>query len=120
MITQLSQLPAGVVGFVATGKVTAADYESVVIPAVDAVFASYTSVRCLYRIDKDFEGFEIGALWDDAKVGLKHYSGWERIALVTDHDWIRAAVTAFSMVIPAEIRLFNDADFTSAMAWVSE
>lgn len=40
----------------------------------------------------DFDGLDLGALWEDVKaagsVGLKHRSSWQRMALVTDKDWI--------------------------------
>ena len=63
------------------------------------------------RTAPDFHGLDLGALWEDMKaagsVGLRHCSSWERLAVVTDKDWIRHAIAAFSWVIPGEIRVFE-------------
>jgi hypothetical protein len=46
-----------------------------------------------FELAEDFHGLDSGALWQDVKaagsVGLKHRSSWERMALVTDKDWVR-------------------------------
>ncbi len=48
MITQLLDLPDNVLGFSATGRVTAEDYETKLIPAVDALFKRRDKIRFLY------------------------------------------------------------------------
>jgi hypothetical protein len=45
-------------------------------------------------------------MWNDAKLGARHFSGWDRVALVTDVVWLRGTATAFSFAIPAQFRLF--------------
>jgi len=120
MIKRIPDLPDHVIGLTATGTVTANDYESVVIPAVEAQFARREKVRLLYRLDEGFSGFEAGAMWDDAKVGLKHLSGWERIALVTDVGWIRDAARVFAVVIPGHFRVFGNPEYSEAVRWISE
>jgi hypothetical protein len=45
MIETLSGYPDNVVGFRASGHVTRQDYEAVVIPAVEAAFKHYPSLR---------------------------------------------------------------------------
>jgi SpoIIAA-like len=37
-------------------------------------------------------------------VGLKHRSSWERLAVVTDKDWMRHGIAAFGWLIPGEVR----------------
>ena len=32
---------------------------------------------------------EAGAAWQDLTMGVREWSAWERIALVTDHAWMR-------------------------------
>lgn len=120
MIAIIPGLPAKVLGFSASGKVTAADYETVLVPAVHDRLAKETKVRLLYHLGADFEGFDIGAMWADAKVGLEHPSAWERIALVTDVDWIRSATHLFGFAMPGQVRIFNNAELANAKQWVSE
>ena len=40
-----------------------------------------------------------------------------QLAVVTDKDWIRHAIAAFSWVIPGEIRVFEPGRLESAKAW---
>jgi hypothetical protein len=120
MIEKIPNLPEGVLGFAARGTVTARDYETVIMPAVEAQFARQPKVRFLYHLDKDFTGFEAGAMWDDAKLGLRHYAGWEKMAVVSDADWLRAAVRFFGVVIPGQVRVFRDGELDEAKRWVAE
>jgi hypothetical protein len=118
VIAQIEGLPAGTVGFRAHGQVTSADYENVIVPDVEAAFALNRKLRLLYVTAEDFTGFDPGAMWDDAKMGARHFSGWDRVALVTDVPWLRMTVTAFSFAIPAQFRLFRAAELDEAAAWI--
>jgi SpoIIAA-like len=120
MIERIPGLPENVLGFDATGKVTADDYETVIIPAVEALFARERKARFLYHIGKGCTGFEAGAMWDDAKIGLRHLASWERMAVVTDTEWIRAAVKAFGILMPGHVRVFHDGQLDEAKRWVAE
>jgi hypothetical protein len=119
MIEKIPDLPANVLGFSATGTVTANDYESVIIPAVDEVFSRQGKVRFLYQLGEKFKGFEAGAAWDDTKLGLRHLTGWERVALVSDVEWIRMAMKVFGLAIPGHLRVFHNAELTEAKRWVA-
>lgn len=119
MIAQIEGLPAGTLGFRAHGQVTAEDYENIIVPDVEAAFALNRKLRLLYVTADDFTGFDPGAMWNDAKLGARHFSGWDRIALVTDVPWLRGTVTAFSFAIPAEVGLFSGADIEEATRWIT-
>jgi hypothetical protein len=118
MVEQIPDLPDNVVGFTATGTVTAEDYESVIIPAVEAQFSRRSKARFLYHLGDDFSGFEAGAMWDDVKLGLRHFSGWEKIALVTDLEWVRTAVKIFGLAIPGHVRVFRNRELAQATRWI--
>lgn len=120
MIEQLKDLPAGTLGFRAHGQVTASDYERVIVPDVEAAFALNRKLRLLYVMGEDFTGFDPGAMWDDAKLGMRHVSGWDRVALVTDVPWLRMTAQAMGFVVPAEFRLFALAELAEAKRWISE
>lgn len=120
MIERIPDLPDHVLGFTAKGRVTAADYESVLIPAVEEALSRHLKVRLLYHLGGEFSGFEAGALWDDAKVGLRHLGAWERIALVSDVDWIRVAAKALGFAMPGQVRVFSNTELSAAKAWLSE
>ena len=120
MVENIPGLPENVLGFTAKGTVTAHDYESVIIPAVEAQFARQKKVRFLYHLGEEFTGFEVAAMWDDTKLGLKHFSGWEKMAVVSDVAWIRVAIEAFGLALPGRVRAFHDSELADAKRWVGE
>jgi hypothetical protein len=120
MIEQIAGLPPGALGFRASGQVTASDYERVLVPDVEAAFAVNRKLRLLYHAGPGFTGFEPGAMWEDAMLGFRHFSGWDRVALVTDVPWLRVASLAMGFMMPAHFKLFHDAELAEAIAWISE
>jgi hypothetical protein len=89
MVEKMEGLPDRVIGYSAKGTVTRGDYEQVIIPAIEEAFTKFREVRFLYCLGEDFSGFETAAMWEDAKIGLKHLGFWDRVAVVTDVEWIR-------------------------------
>lgn len=120
MIQALTGFPAKVVAFACKGHVTAQDYETVLIPAVEEALKIQGKLRLYYQIDPDFSGIEPGAIWDDFKVGMEHVLRWERIAVVTDVDWIRHTIRAFSFMIPGVVRIFPVNEKAKARDWILE
>jgi hypothetical protein len=59
-------------------------------------------------------------MWDDTKLGLKYFSGWERIAVVSDIEWIKAAIKTLGLFIPGHVRVFHNNEFTKAKQWIIE
>ena len=120
MIETIPGLPENVLGFNARGAVTAKDYETVIIPAVQALFARKKKVRFLYHLGPEFTGFEVAAMWDDAKLGLTHFTGWEKLAVVTDVAWIRVTIEAFGLAMPGRVRVFHESELAEAVKWVGQ
>ncbi len=119
MIEVMQDLPEHVLGFTAHGKVTGADYDTVLIPQVEARFEQRATLSLLYHLAEDFSGFEAEAIWDDTRVGLRHFTAWEKIAVVTDVDWIRKAANVFGLLRPGRVRVFTNAQLAEAREWVS-
>ena len=119
MVEQIPGLPDNVLGFSAKGTVTANDYESVIIPAVEALFTHHSKIRFLYHLGDEFSGFEAAAVWDDTKLGLTHFSGWERMAVVSDVEWIRAAIKIFGLAIPGQVRVYHNSELAEAKRWIA-
>jgi hypothetical protein len=118
MIEQVQDFPSNTIGFVCKGHVTAEDYKAVLVPAVEAAFKQHDKVRLYYQVDPEFSGIEPSAMWEDFKVGVGHWLGWERIAIVTDIDWIRHSVRAFSFLMPGTVKVFALADAPAAREWI--
>ena len=118
MVSALNGLPAGVIGFEASGKIDAADYRDVVLPAVEGA-ARTGAVRFLI-IMRDFDGMSGGAVWQDLKVGVEHLHAWKRIALVTDIEWMSHVTSLFGWMTPGETRAFTLAQKDEAIRWLAE
>jgi len=119
MIEILAGLPDNVVAFRAKGHVTRKDYDDVLVPKVKEAFAKHRKVRCLYELGPEFAGMAPAAMWEDFKVGIEHLASWERIAVVTDVEWIRLTMSVFRFIMPGEIRLFGTAQAAEARRWLA-
>lgn len=119
MIKVIPDMPDNVVAVAATGTVTGEDYDAVLIPAIEDRLKRYDKIRLLYQLGPDFIGFTAQAMWDDAKVGMRHLAAFERIAVVSDIEWIVGAVKLFSFIIPSLVRTFGNGGFSEAKAWIS-
>jgi hypothetical protein len=118
MIEQLGGFPENVLGLRISGHVTRDDYQTVVIPVVEAAFKREEKLNIYCQVDSDFAGLDLGALWDDLKVGLGNFRRWERIAVVTDIAWIGNALNVFGFLKPGQVRVFPMAEADQARAWI--
>ena len=59
--------------------------------------------------------------WEDAKAapsfGLKYRHSWDRLAVVTDKDWMRNAIAVAGWLMPGEIKVFEPGELEQAKAW---
>ena len=120
MIESLQSFPDDVVALSAKGHVTKNDYEQVVIPNVDAALKRHHKIRLYYQLGSQFTGIDPGAAWEDLIVGVEHLTRWERVAIVTDVDWIRLAINAFRFLVPGEIRIFPASEADEARHWIAD
>jgi len=119
MIEPLKDFPANVVALACEGHVTRDDYKTVLEPIVESALSQHDKIRLYYQIGEDFEGIDPSAVWEDIKVGFEHLSRWERIAVVTDVDWIRRTMQAFSFLMPGAMKMFPLAQMKAARAWIT-
>jgi SpoIIAA-like len=118
MIEIIEGFPDNVVGLLAKGEVTRKDYVEVVIPAVDKALKRNAKLRLFYELVSQFTEIDIGAEWEDLKLGVEHLSRWERVAVVTDVAWIRLAMGVFKSLMPGEVRLFMTGQTSEAREWI--
>jgi len=118
MLKIMNDLPDNVLGVSAEGKITGTDYETVLIPAIEEKFKTNKKIRMLYHLGSQFTGFDLSAMLDDAKMGMKHLSSWDRIALVSDHEMINTFAKFFGHMLSCELRVFKNAEFEEAKKWI--
>ncbi|HVX01373.1 MAG TPA: STAS/SEC14 domain-containing protein [Candidatus Babeliaceae bacterium] len=119
MLQQITDLPPTVVGFRATGKVTSQDYETVLLPAVDKQVKETDKLNYLFVLDTDISDFNIGALMDDAKAGIKYYGKWHKIAIVSDQNGVNKFTDIFGHLLPGQTRSFTLSQLDEAKKWVA-
>jgi len=120
LLRLIPDLPDHVLGVSAHDEVTGEDYESILVPAIENKAASHHRLRLLYVLGPEFTGFTGAAAWEDAKVGMRHFTAFERIAVVTDVDWVARMVRAFGFVLPGDVRVYDSASAAQAQSWVCE
>jgi SpoIIAA-like len=120
VVDELEGMPDGTLGFRISGKISREEYFQLLEPIREQLERG-EKVSFLVETAPDFHGLDGGALWEDLKtggsVGLKYRSSWERLAVVTDKDWIRHGIAACAWVIPGEIRVFEPGELEDAKAW---
>ncbi len=120
MLKIMSDLPANVLGVSAEGKITGTDYETILIPVLEEKLKANKKIRMIYQLGTDFSGFDMSGMLDDAKMGLKHLSAWDRIALVSDHEMINSFAKFFGYLMTCELRIFKNTELEAAKNWIIE
>jgi hypothetical protein len=119
MIQRLQDFPANVLGFACHGAVTKQDYDTVLIPAVNDALKNHDKLRLYYEVATDFSTIAPGAMWEDFKAGMEHLTRWERMAVVTDMNWIKHTIRFFRFLMPGELRVFPLSQAAQARAWIT-
>jgi hypothetical protein len=119
MIEEIAGLPEGTLGFKISGDVTGRDYDSVLTPAIDKAIEKFDRIRLLALVGQDFKGYSLDAIWDDTKLGLRHWSGFDRVAVVTDVGWMQMGVKAMAFMMPCPVQLFTHDELDDAKRWLS-
>jgi hypothetical protein len=123
VIEAIGDMPAGAIGLRVWGEVTRADYQDVLMPAVQEAAEEHGEIRLVFQVGPDFEGFTAGALGADMTTGfgfgVRHWSAWKRMAVVTDVDWLRHSMQMLGWMTPGEARVFALADAAEAKTWVA-
>ena len=120
MIETIPGLPEGTLGFSFSGQVSSSDYETVLVPQLERAIEAQERVRTLLLFGQGFEGYDLAAAWEDTLVGLRHWKGFERIAVVTDVPWLRTTIRALGVLMPCPVELFPDSGEQDARRWLAE
>jgi hypothetical protein len=101
-----------------TGKLVREDYEQFV-PVVDRLVKQHGKIRMLVEMH-DFHGWTAGALWEDTKFGLHHFSHIERLALIGETKWQHGMAVFCKPFTTATVRYFDHTAATQARAWLEQ
>ncbi|MDM7951697.1 MAG: STAS/SEC14 domain-containing protein [Cyanobium sp. CZS 25K] len=120
MIDIMQGLPEGTLGFQLRGRISATDYTSVLTPALERALEQHDRLKLLVLMGDDFEAYELGAAWEDSKEAVRHWSGFERMAVVTDVPWVRLTFHVFAIALPCPSRVFANGEVEEARRWLGE
>lgn len=120
MMQLMQDVPANVIGFRASGKVEKADYNQVFIPELDKHATQSKEINFIFVIETDIQNFSLGAFFADIKAGLKNFSKWNRMAIVTDQESVEKFTDLSSFALPGESKGFSIPELEEAKKWVVE
>src|SRR6478735_9181109 len=95
MLQFINDLEPHVVGIHAIGEVTKEDLEKVLLPRIDELVARQGEINYLLVLETDVSNWTAGAWWDDIKMGLKNFTKWNKIAVVSDQKGVQWFTNAF-------------------------
>lgn len=118
MLERIHDLPEGIDGFEASGKLTRNDYLEVFEPVLEAARREGRQVRVLFRFGPDFDGYSAEGVWEDFRVGLRHLRRFEACAVVTDKEWIARGTRFSAPLMSFPVKLFSLDSTADAVEWL--
>jgi hypothetical protein len=118
MLEKITNLPAGIEGVTASGKVTREDYEKVIEPIFEDARRKGEKVRFFYEFGSEFQGFSAAAAWEDARFGLGAIRQLAGCAVVSDSARIRDMTKFVALLLPSPVRVFAHKERPQAIEWL--
>jgi hypothetical protein len=118
VLQRLKDVPEGIVGIKAIGKLTRDDYDTVLVPLLNDLQREGRRPRFLYELGPEFDSFAATAAWEDAKLGLRSLRAFAGCAIVSDREWIRESTRLVSFFLPCPVRAFSLKERAGAIAWL--
>ena len=119
MLDIIKDLPSHVIGIRAKGEVTGDDYQRVLLPALETAAKINGELNFLMVLETDIKNFTAGAWLNDLKAGQKHFSKWNRMAIVSPQKTVDKFTDVISIFIPGESKGFLMEELEMAIKWVS-
>lgn len=115
-ITLTQEQEAGFVEVGLTGTLTKDDYR-IFVPKIEELIQRNGKLDVLVNM-RDFHGWSAGALWEDLKFDLHHFSDIHRLAMVGDKKWEAWMATFCKPFTTATVKYFDQAHSAEARAWL--
>lgn len=117
MIEKLPKSSSNVLGYAVKGTLREADYGRMEADMETAV-SQHPTVRLLFKM-VDMESFDLEAIDDDFKFGMKYLDKIERMALVTDKKLFDLLSSTMNHLTKTKIRHFEPSQEAEAWAWLT-
>lgn len=119
MLAKIQGLPAYVAAFKATGKVDKDDYDNILIPELERVDKEHGHIHFLLVLETPVKNFSAGAWLQDIWMGIKHFRGWKKMAIVTGETGVEKFTDVFTHFVPGKARGFKLSELEAAKQWVA-
>lgn len=116
MIEPLRTGSPKIVGFKLSGRLHDKEYRAL-MPDLEASLVTEGKLRAFVQCE-DFHGVDMGTVWQDIRFATKHYSGFERIAVVGDGRWETWLARFCRPFTRATVRQYKAAEVAHAWAWL--
>ncbi|MFL5886728.1 MAG: STAS/SEC14 domain-containing protein [Thermoleophilaceae bacterium] len=116
----MTDMPADTIGFEAVGEVEDDDWEHMVEPVLRREIAEGHKVRLLYLLGPEARDVEGDAMKADTGFRARHATSFDRVAVVSDEDWMRPALGALSFLVPGKAKGFPVHELSAAKAWLAD
>ena len=101
-----------------SGTLSRADYDRALPEIENAMELAKEPLKMIVRLE-DFQGFELGAFWDDLKFGLEHFGEFGAIAVVGDTTFEEIGTWLAALFAKSEVRYFTVGQEADAHNWLA-
>lgn len=98
------------------GRLSRSDFDHIV-PETERLIQKYGKIRILVILH-DFDGWDLGATWEEIKWEAKHFNHVDRIAIVGDERWHKRMASLCGSFTTARVRYFALDALDAAYQWV--
>jgi hypothetical protein len=115
---QLEENGIKIVSLTFREKLTRKDYE-LFVPQMENLMEKEETIRVMVEF-QDFQGWTLGALWEDTKFGAKHFKDIDRLAIVGDLEWEKYLAVFIKPFTTAAVQYFDTRQKEEAKKWLKE
>ena len=119
MLRQMTDMPVGTIGFEGIGDVEDDDWEDTVEPVLRQEIAEGRKVRLLYLMGPESRDVEGDAVKADLGFRARRAKSFDRVAVVSDEDWVGPALGALSFLMPGKAKGFPVHELVDAKSWLA-
>lgn len=118
MLQPITTAPRNMAAFEASGEITKEDFDRV-IKIVDEKIEQEGELNYLLKLDTPLRNFTFAAWMNDAWLGIKNITKWNRCAIVTDKESVQKFTDMFSKIMIGEFRGYDQEEYDKAEHWVA-
>ena len=92
------------------------EFKDVVMPEVEKFIEKKDKLNYMLVIETELSKFTAGALFQDAMLGVKTLTKWNRAAIVYDSETVQDFTEIFSKIMIGEFKGFDKKDYDTVVS----